>query len=154
MNNKEEFRKKLLIELYNQLWNSINARLAFIWQSIGILISASAVFILTERNIISLDIASTIIILITMWFLAHVIDASFWYDRNLAIIANIERQFLNEEDARLLFPYFLSHPKSTGMGIQAILGIGIGLIILMYHFQNENCFSKGEIKCNAVMKLA
>lgn len=141
MTETEDFRKKLLIELYNQLWNSINTRLSLIWESISILVGAFAIFALAEKNIISLDAASSIVVLIVAWFLAHVIDMSFWFNRNLAMIANIERQFLTIDDARLLYPYFVSHRTNNRMvyyqRIQASLGIGVALIVLALHLSHN-----------------
>src|SRR3546814_2866580 len=43
---------------------------------------------------ISLDVAASLIILLCAWLYAHMLDAAYWYNRNLVIIANIERQFL------------------------------------------------------------
>lgn len=138
MKEKDELRNRLLIELYNQLWNSINTRLNLIWQSIGVLVSAFAIFALTGNNIISLNYAAALIILISAWFLAHIIDMSFWYNRNLAMIANIERLFLSVKDVKLLYPYFIQHrPKNKMMTyyvIQTWLGIGIAAIVIMLHF--------------------
>lgn len=157
MSNTEDFRKRLLIELYNQLWTSINTRLNLTWAAIGTLVSSFAVFALTEKNILSLDVATVLVILVTGWFMAHVIDMSFWSNRNLAMISNIERLFFTVEDARLLYPYFLSHRKKNKMAhylqIQFGLGVGLCALILSVHFlQNvfpiilgKAAFSKIEI---------
>ena len=138
MASPQEDRKKLLLELYNQLWNSINVRLNLIWESIGIIVGAFAVYALTEKNIIGLDYATTLIVLLAFWFLLHIVDMTFWYNRNLVMIANIEKQFLNVEDAKLLYPYFLFHrkgnPPVSYLAIQAVLGLGIAAIVLVLHF--------------------
>jgi hypothetical protein len=141
MSESEDLRKKFLIELYNQLWNSINTRLNLTWESIGILVSAFAVFALTQKNVISLSIAAAIMLLVATWYLAHTIDMSFWYNRNRAMISNIEREFLNISDVTLLFPYFISHRKNNKMvyyhRIQAYLGIGLALIILFIDISQD-----------------
>jgi hypothetical protein len=138
MNVTDDYRKKFLFELYNQLWNSNNVRLNLIWASIGTLISSFAIFALIEKNVISPDIATTLIILISGWLLAHTIDMSFWYNRNLAIIRNIEKQFLDANDAKEILPYFSSHPNKNKMAnhlkIQSWLGIGIWLLVIIFHF--------------------
>jgi hypothetical protein len=137
MEDIEKRRYDFLLKLYDQLWNSINARLSLIWESIGILVSAFAIFALTEKNIISLSIASAIMVVLSAWYIAHNIDMSYWYNRNLAMIANIERQFLFVEDAKLIYWYFISHVKKnkmvTYLQIQTMLGFGISLIVLLLH---------------------
>ena len=138
MSDTEDFRKKLLIELYNQLWMSINTRLNLTWAAIGTLVSSFAIFALTEKNVISLDVATALIVLISGWFMAHVIDMSFSNNRNMVMISNIERQFLAVEDARLLYPYFLSHRKKNKMVryllIQFWLGIGLCTLVTGVQF--------------------
>ena len=137
MSTQDDSRTKFLLDLYNQLWNSINARINVSWQSIGILVSAFAVLALTENSIISLNYSSSIIVLIVGWYLAQIIDISYSYNRNQGIISNIERQFLNIEDQKLIHPYFISHRSNimaTFLKIQAFLGIGIALLVLILHF--------------------
>ena len=44
---------------------------------------------------------------------ANLIDSSYWYNRNLVIIANIERQFLELKDLKEIHYYFGAHrPKN------------------------------------------
>lgn len=109
-----------------------------VWQSVGVLIGAFAIFALVERQIISIDLASALVVLISAWLLANLYDSSYWYNRNLVIIANIERQFLKAEDLRNIHYYFGKHRKIASMlthlRIQYFLGIGIGTLVLLYHF--------------------
>jgi hypothetical protein len=139
---REEFmdnrREELLLKIYDQMFNDINRHILVIWQSISVLIGAFAIFSLTEKQIISLDIASSIILLLCAWLIAHLYDSSYWYNRNLVIIANIERQFLKKEDLKEIHYYFGKHrPKNrmiSHLKIQYSLGMGLGLLILLYHF--------------------
>lgn len=134
----EKDRKDFLINMYNQLWNSINVHLTVVWQSIGVLVGTFALLAFAEKNVINLDFASLLIILICGWLLAHLIDASYWYNRNLAIITNIEKEFLNKNDVEKIHHYFEEHRPKNKMiyrfKIQFILGIVIWLLILLYHF--------------------
>ena len=54
------------------------------------------------------------------------------------IIANIEREFLTQEDTKLVHFYFSAHRKNNNMishlKIQFALAIGIASIVLYYHF--------------------
>ena len=138
MNNK---REELLLKMYDQMFNDINRHILVIWQSVGVLIGAFAIFSLTEKQIISLDIASSIILLLCHWLISHLYDSAYWYNRNLAIISNIEKQFLLESDLNEIHYYFGKHrPASTmltHLQIQYRLAVGIGLIVLLYHFFNR-----------------
>jgi len=133
-----EGRKELLLKMYDQMFNDINRHIMVVWQSVGVLIGAFAIFALVEKNIISPDLASALVILIASWLLANLLDSSYWYNRNLIIIANIERQFLNEQDIRDIHYYFGKHRKKgsmlTHLRVQFGLGVGVTLLVLVYHF--------------------
>lgn len=101
-------------------------------------VGAFAVFGLVEKSIISIDIAVSLIVLLAGWLLAHLYDASYWYNRNLVIISNIERQFLQREDLKSIHYYFGKHRSRTSMlthlKIQYFLGVSIGLLLTGFHF--------------------
>ncbi len=138
MDDKEKFRREFLINMYNQMFNDINRHITVTWQSITTFVGAFAIFALAEREIISVDIASTLVVLICGWLIAHVIDASYWYNRNLAIIANIEKEFLEKDDLWKIHYYFGQHrPKNRmihHLKIQFFFGLTLGLSILIFHF--------------------
>lgn len=130
-------RRDFLVQMYNQMFNDINQHIMVVWQSIGVLIGAFAVFALVEKSIISLDVAVSLIVLLAAWLVAHLLDASYWYNRNLVIIANIERQFLTKEDLKLIHYYFGAHrPKNrmiTHLKIQVALGVALAILVIGYH---------------------
>jgi len=130
-------REELLLKMYDQLYNDINRHIMVIWQSISVLVGAFAIFALVEKNIISIDIASSLILLLCTWLIAHLFDAAYWYNRNLVMIANIERQFLTSSDLKEIHYYFGAHRPNNKMiehlRLQLALGIGLGLIVLIYH---------------------
>ncbi len=138
MNTK---REELLLKMYDQMFNDINRHILVIWQSVGVLIGAFTIFSLTEKQIISLDVASSIILLLCAWLISHLYDAAYWYNRNLAIISNIEKQFLLESDLKEIHYYFGRHRPSntmlTHLKIQYTLAAGIEVIVLFYHFLNR-----------------
>jgi hypothetical protein len=78
----EKARSDFLIAMYNQLMNDINRHIVVVWQSVGVLFGAFAVFALVEKQTISLDVATSLIVLLCAWVVAHVHDASYWYNRN------------------------------------------------------------------------
>jgi len=124
--------------MYDQMFNDINTHILVVWQSVGVLVGAFAILALTEKQIITLDVAASLIVLIAAWLVGHLYDASYWYNRNLVIIANIERQFLKESDLRDVHYYFGKHRRKGAMikhlRIQFWLALGIGLVVLLFHF--------------------
>jgi hypothetical protein len=131
-------RDEFITEIYKQMFNDINRHIMVVWQSVGVLVGAFAIFALVEKKVLSLDIASTIIILLCAWLYAHLLDASYWYNRNLVIIANIERQFLGQDDLKHIHYYFGKHRPDnkmiTHLKIQLALGIGLSGLVLLFHF--------------------
>ncbi|WP_234014749.1 hypothetical protein, partial [Cronobacter dublinensis] len=76
--------------------------------------------------------------LLIIWLFEHLIDSGYWYNRNLVMIANIERQFLTESDQKDIHYYFGSHRAGnkmlTHLKIQSRLGVGLAIIVIFYHF--------------------
>jgi hypothetical protein len=131
-------RDEFLIEMYKQMFNDINRHIMVIWQSVGVLVGAFTIFALVEKKVLSLDIAASLIILLCGWLYAHLLDAGYWYNRNLVIIANIERQFLNVADLAKIHYYFGKHRPDnkmlTHLRIQMALGFGLSTVVLLFHF--------------------
>lgn len=133
----EKPRRDFLLAMYGQLMNDINRHIVVVWQSVGVLFGAFAVFALVEKQIISLDIAASLILILCGWVIAHVYDAGYWYNRNLVIIANIERQFLKASDLREIHYYFGRHRRTgsliTHLEIQMYLAVGVAMLVLAMH---------------------
>jgi hypothetical protein len=140
MTNSEKSKRRsdFLIAMYAQLMNDINRHIVVVWQSVGVLFGAFAVFALVEKQVISLDIAASLIVFLSAWVIAHVYDAGYWYNRNLVIIANIERQFLRQSDLHDIHYYFGKHRKTgaiiTHLEIQMWLAAGVAGLVLIVHF--------------------
>jgi hypothetical protein len=134
----EDYRKEFLLKMYDQMFNDIDTHILVVWQSVGVVVGAFAVFALVEKNIIPIDFACSLMIMLSAWLIAHLYDASYWYNRNLVIIANIERQFLGGADLKDIHYYFGKHRAKSAMlthlKIQYWLGIGIALLFAFYHF--------------------
>lgn len=134
MDRRDEF----LVVMYERMWDNINRHLTVVWEAAAITAGAVALFALTENGVLSLDIASTLIVVIAGWAVLHAYDANGWYNRNLAIISNIERVFLEPGDDRKIH-YFFSRPHRRfqlieHLRIHALLGGGFGALTLLYHF--------------------
>jgi len=135
---REKDRKEFLFKMYEQTWGNINRHLTIVWQSVAALIASAAVLSLVEKNIVPIDIAVGLIVLVSVWLNANLYDANTWYNRNLVIISNIEKQFLDPEDAREIHYFFSEdHRKYTlvdHLQIQHHFGIAIALVALIFHF--------------------
>lgn len=131
-------RKDFLLEMYKQLCAEMDRHIKATWQILGVLLSTFAVFALIEKKVISPDIAVAIIIAVCELSIAIIIESNFWYNRNLVMVANIERQFLNDDDAEKIHYYFLEHRENNAyldmMVMQIIFVFIILLIVLLYHF--------------------
>ena len=132
-------RKTFLLEMYRQMFADINRHMTVVWQSVSVVIGAFAIFALVEKAIIPLDIASSLIVMLCAWLYAHMLDAGYWYNRNLVIIANIEKQFLLESDLTDIQYYFGAHRSKKNkmisqLRIQAFLGVGIAVLVVLSHF--------------------
>jgi len=107
------------------------------WQCIGVLAGAFVILALVEKEIVSLDVAISMIILIAGWLLWNLQDASYWYNRNLCIVANIERQLFRRSDTKSIHYYMGQHRPQrmiAHLRIQYCLGVGIIGMFIFYHF--------------------
>jgi hypothetical protein len=130
-------REEFLLRMYDQMFNDINRHIMVVWHSVGVLMGAFAVLALVEKRIIAIDVGIALIVLISSWLVAHTYDSAYWYNRNLVIIANIERLFLERDDLRRVHYYFGRHRKTGAMlshlRIQFVLGVGVAGLVLLYH---------------------
>lgn len=131
-------RKAFLIEMYKQLFANINRHILVVWQGVAVLAGAVALFALVEKAFLSFDLACSFFVLLLGWFVAHVLDASTWFNRNLAIMTNVERDFLRDEDLTLIHYYF-GRPRPhnrmiSHFSIQVAFALALALLVLGTHF--------------------
>lgn len=134
-------RTEFLLEMYRQTSNHLNRHVLLLWQSAALLGGAYAAFGFQEKEVISIHLATAIAVLLCGWFCANVFDAYAWFDRNLVIITNIERLFLETQDAALVHPFFLGHRKATDLiqhfRIQLFLGVMVAALVALMHFVKQ-----------------
>lgn len=134
-------RKEFLMKVYEQMFNDIDRHHKIVWETMGVLIGAFAVLALVEKNIISIDMATGLIVLLACWVLTHVYDSNYWYNRNLVIIANIERQFLVKDDLKNIHYYFGKHRDKysiqTSLKIQRYFCWAVIFLFIIYHFSHS-----------------
>jgi hypothetical protein len=131
-------RDEFLHKMYEQMFRDIAHQLSTVWQALTTVFGSFAIVALAEKGIVPIDFGVTIVVVLCAWFLMNVNDASYWYNRNLCIISNIERQFLTKSDLTDIVYYFGSHrPKNRmilQLKIQVILGTSLLMIVVLYHF--------------------
>jgi len=128
-------RKEFLLKLYDQLYNSINRYYSVVWQSFGVLLGVIGLLSLAEKHTIAYTEALAMTVLVTSWMTAHALDATYWFNQNLIIISNIERQFLNPvRDEKELYFFWNREPKwrwITYFGLQILFLQGVTMLIAM-----------------------
>lgn len=134
-------RVEFLLEMYRQTSNHLNRHVVLLWQCVALLGGAYAAFAFQEKNVISIHHATAIALLLCGWFCANVYDAYAWFDRNLVIITNIERLFLDKQDESIVHPFFLKHRDPTKLvqhfEIQLFLGVMVAAIVSTVHFYRQ-----------------
>lgn len=153
---QKKARATFLVAMYNQLMGDINRHIVVVWQSVTTLVGAFAAWSLIEKNIISLDFAVTLIILIATWVVAHVYDASYWYNRNLVMIANIERQFLVQGDLQEIHYYWAAHraPAEMITHLKLQLSLAVGLALFVFGIHSFKTFFPFTAKAFAAASIA
>lgn len=131
-------RRTFLLEMYRQMMNDINRHIVVVWQSVGVVVGAVALLALSDKGVLPVDVTIALIVLLCGWLRAHLLDAGYWYNRNLVIVANIERQFLVGTDLKDIHNYFGEHRARNALighlKIQDWLAVGLGGLMLLYHF--------------------
>jgi hypothetical protein len=139
-------RDAFLLEMYRQMSTHLNRHILLSWQSVGVVAGALVVFILSDeveaRSDARLDFVVGVVALLCAWCIAHVFDANNWFERNLHIITNIERQFLNAADSREIHYFFTSHRGERSkrrwliehLRIQMLMAAVLWTLLLAFHF--------------------
>jgi hypothetical protein len=145
MANEPNPRDGFLIEMYREMSSHLNRHMLLSWQSIGVVGGALAVFVLGDKLEATmdgrLDFAIGIVILLCAWSICHVLDANNWFERNLHIITNIERQFLRASDSKEIHYFFTKHRSARSekgliqhLRIQLHMAAGLWAMLIGYHF--------------------
>ena len=143
-------REEFLVEVYRQCSAHLDRHVLIPWQSVGVIGAALAVFLLeggpgSSRE--ELDYVLSVAVLLCAWSAANLFDANNWFDRNLHIIANIERQFLVASDAKEVHPFFQEHRfQRDGYKVRLLrhfrihlaMTVGIWALVLLFHFSHRH----------------
>lgn len=148
----EDRRPDFLIAMYKELMGDINRHIMVVWQSVAT-VAGSLIFLsLSEQGKIDLEYSATIIFIVAFWQIAHIYDSNYWYNRNLAMIANIERLFLYKDDLRFVHYYFGKHRSENKMighlKVQMFLAISVIITACVAYYIHLDFFSRNPRTLN------
>jgi hypothetical protein len=133
-------RSEFLLEVYRQTSAHLGRHVSGVWQCVGVVGGAVAVFALDKDKDFN-DYACALVIVLSGWLISTTLDASAWFNRNIAIIGNVERLFFEHADSRLVHHFFLKHRDPGSFAghfkIQLALAVVVALLVLVYHFENR-----------------
>lgn len=133
-------REEFLLRMYDQMFNDINRHILVVWRSIGLFVTAVSLVAVAKNGLLNYDIAISVFLICSFWFLSQIIDSTSWYNRNLVIIANIEKQFLVESDLKNIHVYFAAHREYEMIShqkIQFYFSIIISFVVVALHFYDR-----------------
>ncbi|RTL31975.1 MAG: hypothetical protein EKK47_06150 [Burkholderiales bacterium] len=130
-------RVDFLLEMYKQCSSHLNRHVSAMWQCVAVIAAAAAV-LRVEQSSPMFDLSVCIAITLCAWLMASTYDACNWFNRNIAIISNIEKLFLETDDLRKVHPYFdrgMRPGKVIGhFKIQLYLAGCVATVLLLGHF--------------------
>jgi hypothetical protein len=151
-------RDVFLLEMYKQCSAHLNRHVSAMWQCIAAALAVGATLRMDETGS-PFDYAVTLAVLLCTWLIASNLDASAWFNRNITIIANIERQFLERTDAMLVHALFL-RPHDPGkiithFRIQIVMAVAVVVIVLIIHFSrrlaSHVCLSVSNVEISSFL---
>lgn len=130
-------RPEFLLQMYRELHEDITRHIMVVWQPIAVVFGSLALVFVESKTSIAIDYTTALAVVLVGWLLGTLYDSSYWYNRNLAMVTNLERLFLRREDLRHVHYYFGKHRKTGSMmshlRIQWYMGILLGLVALSRH---------------------
>lgn len=133
----EQLRPEFLLETYKQTSTHLGRHISGLWQCVGVVGAALIVFA-QDKNKPFNDYSCALVVLLCGWLAATTLDASNWFNRNLAIITNVERLFLTPDDLKYVHYFFGKHRppgrQAQHFTIQLWLSGAVCALVLCYHF--------------------
>jgi len=133
MSRKDVF----LLEIYKQCSSHLGRHVSAMWQCLAVLVAFGA-SVRTDTRDRTLDYGITLVVVLCTWLIASSIDASAWFNRNIAIVRNIERLFLESRDVEYVHPFFAGPPRDGKIimhfRIQIAFAITLETLALGLHF--------------------
>jgi len=106
-------RKKFLLEMYTVFWDNVSRAFDMAWKMMA---SYAALFAALSfiYQFFGAAIVLGLIIVFSFVSIGLALNANLWFVRNAALISNLEREFLYDDDYGKLLPERWKKPKPMG----------------------------------------
>jgi hypothetical protein len=149
-------RDDFLLEMYKECSGHLDRHVSSVWECFAVLVVAATAVTVDHGDLV-FDYAIAFAIVVCIWFGASNIDASSWFNRNITIIANIERLFLDRGDAKLVHRHFLRPLRRPKMvryfKVHFALAMVLAVGLLLMHLQLRLSPLGFEIKVTEAARL-
>jgi len=133
----EKYRIEFMLKMYAHFWDNISRAEDSAWKMFA---AYTGIFVGLQffSSIIGLFGVATLFTLFSFMAVLLMIRANLWYSRNLGLISNLEKEFLDKGDYGRLVPYyFQKKPRFLNKEIFNIQGlmyylINVGVIALLW----------------------
>jgi len=100
-----EEKKIFLIEMYKHSWENVTRSERNLWQMISVYIAIiTGVFVVLANVYLGMWIATMILLTFSFWTFCMILSSHLWVCRNMGLISNIEKEFLQKSDYGSLIP--------------------------------------------------
>lgn len=157
--NDPDKRSDFLLKVYETYNKEIERHFGLAWQAVSVFLASLLAIASAITKVAGIPgyIVICLYLLLVTWAIEVVVDATFWYNRNLVVITNIERQFLKESDARDIQWYFQNHRKFnkpiTFMRSLLLFLVTIALVVLGFYFALPNVNGQADFFAHATSYL-
>lgn len=131
-------RQHLLLQMYNELWKSIQRVERGMWSFIAAFAAIAVSMLAAFQQAIPLYYAALFSIIVAFWGMNLSVVSSRWFSRNIIQVQNVENRFLEEEDYGEIIPRYFDQPNnlffkfnSITFSIVNFLGFSVTLVIVV-----------------------
>jgi len=93
--------------MYSAFWECVSRAEDSAWKIVAAYVALFA-GLYFFYPVIGLGGVATIFIIFSYTAIAFALRANVWFLRNMGLISNLEREFLNKEDYEILIPHFFA----------------------------------------------
>jgi len=132
LNDIEKFRLEFLLKMYEQMFQNINRHFQISWQLIPVVGGFAIAVGASQSNqdwVPDPQYLAITMVFLSAWLMVNAIDANDWVTRNMWIIGNIEKQFLQLEDEVEIQHYFVGNRPLKHFVTHFIIQIGASALL-------------------------
>ena len=131
-------RKQFMLQMYSAFWDCVSRAEDSAWKMIAAYVALFAGMYFLYQIVAPGGVA-TIFIIFSFVAIILSLRANTWFLRNLGLISNLEKEFLDKEDYEILIPRFFADPQTQFFNweiwmVQAVSYFGVCVAFLFYIF--------------------